>query len=318
MDKNYQKKLAKSERNLFEILPGYACNANCRFCSLEAGRGNIASGTEDLVSSIYRAKKEGFKYLGIGGGEPTIRKDLPALIAFAKKLNFEAVRIETNGILLSYFDYCDDLAKAGLDFVKISIHGHKAEIHDHLTRVPGSFNKILQAIENLQRLGIRVEINTVINKKNYRFYPQFVRFFARKGVGSFCFIYPLYTGRMAENWNETGVSIKLAAPYINRSLKLIDDLELDKGLVFNIPFCCLEEQANKMVELSSFNTKVSSPSSVIESVDYERLKSKKKLERCEKCIYFQSCEGIWLDYLKIFGDGEFQPIYANPRKNIKK
>jgi len=308
MDKDYKKKLAKSERDLFELLPGYTCNANCRFCSLRIEKGKIESNTEDLFLSIYQAKKEGFKYLGIGGGEPTIRKDLVSLIAFAKKLNFEAIRIETNGILLSYFDYCRDLTEAGLDFVKISIHGHKAEIHDSLTRVPGSFNKIMQAIDNLQELGVRIEINTVINKQNYRFYPQFVRFFSQKGIGSFCFIYPLYTGKMAENWKGTGVNIKRAAPYINKSLKLIEDLELDKGIIFNIPPCCLEEQRNRMVELSSFNTKVASPDSITESVDYERVKSKKKFERCKKCVYFRSCEGIWLDYINFFGDKEFQPI----------
>lgn len=314
MHKAYRKKLAKSERKLFELLPAYVCNANCRFCSLEAERGNIESSKEDLFLSIYRAKKEGFKYLGIGGGEPTIRKDLVALIDFAKKIKFEAVRIETNGILLSYFDYCQDLVKAGLDFVKISIHGHKAEIHDYLTRVPGSFDKILQAIDNLQKLGVRIEINTVINKRNYRFYPQFVSLFAQKGIGSFCFIYPLYTGKMAKNRKEVGVSIKRAAPYINKSLKLIDDLELDKGLVFNIPPCCLEEHVDKMVELSSFNTKVASPNSVIESIDYERLKAKKKFERCKKCVYFESCEGIWEDYIRFFGEEEFQPICGKKKK----
>lgn len=316
MKKVYQKKLAKKERYLFELLPGYVCNANCRFCSLEAGRGKIESQTNELLLSIYQAKKDGFKYLGIGGGEPTIRKDLAKLIAFAKKIGFEAVRIETNGIRLSYFDYCQDLVKAGLDFVKISVHGHKEEIHDYLTRVPGSFEKVLQAVDNLQKLGVRIEINTVINKKNYRYYHQFVQFFVQRGVGSFCFIYPLYTGKMAKNWKEIGVTMKQAAPHIDDALKLIDDLELDKALVFNIPPCCLEEQVDKMVEFSSFNTKVASPNSIIESVDYERVKSKKKFERCKKCVYFETCEGIWTDYLGFFGEKEFQPICANKKKRI--
>ncbi len=316
MEKAYKKKLAKKERDLFELLPGYVCNANCRFCSLDCERGRIESQTKELLLSIYQAKKDGFKYLGIGGGEPTIRKDLAKLISFAKKIGFEIVRIETNGIRLSYFDYCQDLVKAGLDFVKISVHGHKAEIHDYLTRVPGSFGKVLQAVDNLQKLGVRIEINTVINKKNYRYYSQFVRFFAKRGVGSFCFIYPLYTGKMAKNRKEVGVRMSQVAPYLNKSLQLADDLELDKALVFNIPPCCLGKQVGKMVESSPFNTKVSAPNSVTESVDFERLKSKKKFKRCEKCAYFQSCEGIWTDYLGFFGEEEFQPACANRRKII--
>jgi len=305
----YSEKLEKKDRNLFELLVGFACNSSCRFCSIDSSRRKINSSTQELLKTIYHAKKDGFKYLGIGGGEPTIRRDLLTLISFAKQLKFEVIRIETNGILLSYPDYCKQLAEAGLDFVKISIHGHKPEIHDYLTQVPGSFNYVLKAIKNLQELKLRIEINTVINKINYKYYPQFVDFFAKKGVGSFIFIYPLYIGQMAKNWRKVGVSMKEAAPYLKKALDLAEKLELDKALLFNIPPCCLPDYKKSMVEFSPFNTKVGAPSSTVESVDFDRVKTKKKIKKCQQCKYFENCEGIWLDYLKFFGTKEFQPIY---------
>lgn len=304
----YPEKLKRKDRNLFELLPGYACNSNCQFCSIDPAKRKINSTTEELIRSIYEAKRDGFKYLGIGGGEPTIRKDLLTLIRFAKRLKFDVIRIETNGIALAYPDYCQRLVDAGLDFVKISIHSHKAKIHDFLTQVSGSFNNILKAIENLQKLKVRIEINTVVNKFNYRLYLQFVNFFAKKGIGSFVFIYPLYTGRMAQNWQKVGISIKEAVPYLKRTLDLVDALELDKGIVFNIPLCCLPEYKDRMVGFSPFNTKVGAPDITIESVDYNRMKQKTKFKRCLKCIYFENCEGIWNDYLKFFGDEEFRPV----------
>lgn len=304
----YPEKLPRKERDLFELLPGYECNSNCRFCSIDPAKRKINSTTEELLKVIYQAKKDGFKYLGIGGGEPTMRKDLLTIISFAKQLKFDVVRIETNGIALSYPDYCRRLVEAGLDFVKISIHGHQAKIHDFLTQVPGSFSKVLKAIENLQKLRVRIEINTVINKINYKLYPQFVDFFAKKGIGSFVFIYPLYTGRMAENWQKIGIGIKKAAPYLKEALDLIDGLELDKGIVFNVPLCCLPGEEEKMVEFSPFNTKVGAPDSTVESVDYDRLKAKDKIQRCKLCRNFKNCEGVWHSYLKLFGNKEFQPI----------
>ena len=310
----YSERLERKKRDLFELLPGYACNANCQFCSIDPAKRKINSPTKELLKSIYQAKRDGFKYLGIGGGEPTIRKDLLTLINFARQLKFEVIRIETNGIALAYPDYCRRLVEAGLDFIKISIHGHKAKIHDSLTKVPGSFNNILKAIENFQQLRIRIEINTVINRINYKFYPQFVNFFAKKGIGSFVFIYPLYTGRMAENWQKVGISIKESAPYIKKTLELVSKLELDKGIVFNIPPCCLPGYQDEMVEFSSFNTKVGAPDMAIESVDYERAKTKTKLKRCQPCLYFENCEGVWPDYLKFFGNKEFQPIYEKPKQ----
>lgn len=310
----YQKILKRSERKLFELLPGYSCNSNCRFCSIEPAKRNINSDTQELLRLIYQAKKRGFRILGIGGGEPTIRKDLSTLIGFAKKLGFDVIRIETNGIALSYPEYCKRLVDSGLDFVKISIHSHIAKIHDSLTQVPGSFNKVLKAIENLQKLRVRVEINTVINKANYKFYPQFVDFFVKKGMGSFIFIYPLYTGNMARNHQRLGIGMKEAAPYLKKALDLIDSLELDKGLIFNIPVCCLPSHEDKMVEFSPFNTKVSAPGMTIENVDYDRVKGKAKFKKCRDCVYFENCEGAWQDYVRIFGEKEFKPIYENTRR----
>lgn len=302
------KKLDLKDRFLFELLIGYSCNSNCRFCSVDSAKRNINSSTQDLLKTIYQAKKEGFKYLGIGGGEPTIRDDLKTLISYAKQLKFEIVRIETNGILLSYPNYCKELAEAGLDFVKISVHGHKPEIHDSLTKFPGSFNLIMKAIDNLQKLKLRVEINTVINKINYKYYPQFINFFAQKGIGSFIIIYPTYIGQMAKNWREVGVSMKEMAPYLKKALDLADKLEIDKALIFNIPPCCLPGYEKKMVEFSPFRTKVEGPNATVESVDFDRKKIKKKIRKCHQCKYFNNCEGIFLDYLKIFGTKEFKPI----------
>lgn len=304
----YEKKLKRKERKLFELLPGYACNSNCQFCAIDPIKRKINNTTEELLKLICQAKKDGFKYLGIGGGEPTLRKDLLTLIGFAKQLKFDVIRIETNGILLVYPDYCKDLVEAGLDFVKISIHGHKAQIHDFLTQVPGSFNNILKAIENLQKLRVRIEINTVINKANYKYYPQFVKFFAKKGIASFVFIYPLYTGKMAENWRKIGIRIKEVVPYLKKTFDLIEAFDLDKELVFNIPPCCLPGYEEKMVEFTPFNTKVEAPDITIESVDYDRISEKIKFPRCKECKYFENCEGVWQNYVKLFGDKELQPI----------
>lgn len=296
-------RLKIQKRELFELLPGYSCNANCQFCSIDHAKRKINSNTNELIKSICQAKKEGFKYLGIGGGEPTIRKDLITLISLGKKLKFETVRIETNAIALSYFDYCRRLVEAGLDFVKISIHGHKPKIHDFLTQVPSSFNKVLKAIENLQKLKVRIEINTVINKLNYKFYSQFINFFAQRGIGSFVFIYPLYTGQMAVNWSRLGISIKELVPFLRNALQLFDALELDKALVFNIPPCFLKGYERKIIE--EFNMKLIGPDLFIEDANSDIKTMKLKLNVCKNCRYNLKCSGVRREYIEIFGEKEF-------------
>jgi len=301
--------LKPGNRKLFELLTGFSCNANCRFCSVDHSKRSINSSTEDLIKRIYSAKKEGFRILGLGGGEPTIRKDLPVLIRYAKKINFDIVRIETNGMLLSNQEICDRLIDAGLDFVKMSVHSHKEKVHDFLTQVPGSFVKISKAIENLQKRLVKIEINTVLNRVNYKSCPDFVNFFGKRGIGSFVFIYPLYTGAMDKNWKKYGIRIKKIVPYLEKALKRIKKLELDSGLIMNLPRCCFskKEYAWALTDTVPFNTKLSAPGITIENLDNNRLKDKDRIGKCRKCIY-SSCEGIWKNYIKHYGKNEFKPI----------
>jgi MoaA/NifB/PqqE/SkfB family radical SAM enzyme len=305
-DKQYLKYLKDNRERLYEFTVGYSCNSNCRFCSISSDCRSLNKNTFEAVADIYRAKKERFKLLGFGGGEPTIRKDIIKLVKLAKNLKFETIRIQTNAIMLSYRAFCEEIVKAGANFFKLSVHGHRAEIHDYLTRIPGSFNMVIKAIDNLRSLGIRVEANIVVNKINYRFLPQYVSFFADKGISSFCIIFPQYTGNMAENVESIGVSIREAVPYIYEALDLFKTLELDKCLVFNIPYCYMQGYEDFVVE--KYNMKVVTPRLVVEDGDEDVKAAKVKLKVCQNCKYNSYCSGIWKSYLKFYGEEEFENL----------
>jgi MoaA/NifB/PqqE/SkfB family radical SAM enzyme len=71
------------------------------------------------------------------GGEPTLRPDLPRLIAHAKSLDLR-VNLITNGTRIDR-DYARELADAGLDSAQVSLEGTHAATHDRLTGGTGSF-----------------------------------------------------------------------------------------------------------------------------------------------------------------------------------
>ena len=50
--------------------------------------------------------------------------------------------------------------------VELSIFSADPEVHDAITRVPGSFRRLMAAIERLQRHGLRVYLKTVVMKPN--------------------------------------------------------------------------------------------------------------------------------------------------------
>ena len=154
---------------------GYACNLRCRFCyyiqDLEKGQTKNWT-TEQLKQRLRFARRLGKTAVDFTGGEPSIRHDIFELIAFAKSIGYTDINMITNGLKLDAPDFCERLVQAGLNDVLYSIHSPITDEHDYLTRVKGSHRKIFQALENMQRLGVRGRVNSVISNINYRHVDQ--------------------------------------------------------------------------------------------------------------------------------------------------
>jgi radical SAM protein with 4Fe4S-binding SPASM domain len=98
------------------------------------------------------------------GGEPTVRDDLPDLVADATATGLR-VNLISNGVLIDD-TLAGRLATAGLRSAQISIEGATAATHDALTGMPGSFAESLAGIEALRRQKIPVHGNTTLNAAN--------------------------------------------------------------------------------------------------------------------------------------------------------
>ncbi len=150
---------------------GYACNLRCQFCyyleDLEKGRTKNWS-TTVLQRRLRIARRLGRTAVDLSGGEPSIRRDLLELIAYARSIGFTDINLITNGLRLADPDFCQRLVEAGLNDVLFSIHSPVEGEHDYLTRVPGSFRKILRAMDHMKSLGVRARVNSVISNINYK------------------------------------------------------------------------------------------------------------------------------------------------------
>lgn len=156
-----------------ELMLGHSCNARCRFCYFvdTVGRGGreFDLTTGEAEKTLGRIRREGMTDVEFTGGEPTVRKDLFKLAAFARDIGFVNISLITNGLMLSDPGYARQLRAAGVNDVILSVHGHTSELHDAQTGVPGSFEKIMKAAVNVKESGARVRSNTVINGMNYRY-----------------------------------------------------------------------------------------------------------------------------------------------------
>jgi MoaA/NifB/PqqE/SkfB family radical SAM enzyme len=118
------------------------------------------------------------------GGEPLLREDLPEIIGCLHKENLR-VGLTTNGWLLKPA-VVDDLVKAGLNRVLLSIDHPDGEVHDAFRGRPGLFDRNIDTIRYIvsryRPVGLRLEVNTVLHAKNFRDVARLSRLLGELGV----------------------------------------------------------------------------------------------------------------------------------------
>ncbi|MFB6291032.1 MAG: GTP 3',8-cyclase MoaA [Candidatus Bipolaricaulia bacterium] len=143
------------------------CNFRCKYCLPEEGieklpRKEILS-FEEIVNLVGAASELGINKVRFTGGEPLTRKDLPGLVEMVSGIEgIDELSLTTNGSSLS--GVADDLSKAGLDRVNVSIDAIDPEVFAEITR-GGELSSVLAGIKAAKRAGLDpVKLNTVIMK----------------------------------------------------------------------------------------------------------------------------------------------------------
>ena len=160
----------------------YRCNEQCVhcYCVVEHGREAEVAKRELTYDEIVRLLDEmaamGTFYVTFSGGEVLVRRDFFDIVEQARRRGF-AYRVYTNGIGLTE-ERARRLAALEPLTVELSIFSADAAVHDAITRVPGSFARLMAAVHRLKAHGARVYLKTVVMKQNVTHLPA-VRALAR-------------------------------------------------------------------------------------------------------------------------------------------
>jgi sulfatase maturation enzyme AslB (radical SAM superfamily) len=296
-----------------DIKLGFKCNNFCRFCIQADKRDNFSEKSSLEVKEILKRERDHCDGVIFTGGEPTLQKNLVDYIAQAKKLDYQEIHIQTNGRLLANNNYCIKLFEAGANVFTVSIHGSNAKIHDYLTCSPGSFEQTFKGIKNLKKLDqkIKVFVNTVIVKQNFKDLPFIAQKITPLNVNQyqFAFIHINHIiqkdPRLIEEIVPRYFEIE---PYVKQGLQIgIDSKIFSKTEA--IPYCFMSGFEDHISEKQIPDTNVYDANNIMKNfTEIRKTKGKTKGPNCEKCDYFQVCEGPWRDYPEIFGWDEFKPV----------
>lgn len=110
------------------------CNLACPVCFAASGRGGRDASEAEISGWLDSLEASGgHVHIQLSGGEPTMRDDLPRIVAQVRARGFDFVQVNTNGIRLAREpDYLAALAEAGLDCVFLQFDGVTDDIHQAL------------------------------------------------------------------------------------------------------------------------------------------------------------------------------------------
>ena len=331
------------------INTGLRCNVKCRFCYYwdKLDLDNPSIGHIKYLLKI--AKSSGIEHIDFSGGESSIRPDFKEILGYAKKIGFKTRCTLTNGQLFVNKDFLKRLADSGLNEVLFSVHGCNPEEHDWLTQVPGSFNRMMKAIDNLKELGIQYRFNVTVTKKNFKSLKKHAKLFVNKKPLQVNFILFNYWGSADKTAKDMSLRYSEASPFLKEAIDIMKK-DIKYINVRYIPMCFMKDYENHVTNHgqkifdpfewnpiamsrtqggikrhyarliyfffrcfplnSTFGLKLSIGQRILLAADKVRGYTHPKI--CKKCKNYLICDGPERQYVESFGFNDLKP-YSGKR-----
>jgi organic radical activating enzyme len=298
-----------------ELHLSYDCGQRCAFCS-ESGRmarwRAAPLRAEEIARVLVGRRRAGFDHVTFTGGEPTAHPLLKTALGLARRLGYRTY-LTTNGGRFADAEY----ARGVLPLVGelcLSVHGPDAASHDACSRTPGSFERAMRALRNVERYGARTTLltNTVATRLNWDGLDGVLSLLRKRRKVSHCLV-----SNVAPEGRAVRAYARLAVPlawWRERASAWARSFEGSGAVLrfFGLPLCALGGR----LDLS--NDAHFSPRETVERraaggaaglaaiVSLDASRGRRKAEACASCAASADCAGVFARYLDVFGAGELE------------
>lgn len=165
-------------RTLFADIT-HRCNMACRNCYIPVR--DLPDLPVDWLYAVLERLPRRVR-LRLVGAEPTMREDLPDIIARVRRLGHLPV-VLTNGLKLGRPSYARRLRDAGLRSIYLSLNGGlRDDLYEAIDGLPCAGRK-LAALDNLLALRMNVTPGMILVRGvNDRYLPEFLTYLIGRGV----------------------------------------------------------------------------------------------------------------------------------------
>ncbi len=289
-----------------ELALDYRCNLRCLGCHACHDTGERLSQRQAL-EQLRAGLTRGMTSLWLGGGEPTLRDDLLALVKTARALGYERVLVQTNGMRLAYPAYRDALLAAGTTDLRFNVKSHRPEVHDRLSR--GECHALLlQALAGLAGKDVRVAADVLVTRTTMPDLPALVPFFAERGVRQLWLW--LLSAADDDDPRVAGEVPRIAelVPFLEQAADAARALGVELRSL-HTPVCTLPPARRDLAwSAASLGLVVTGPDGRSFPLEASPFEGGVYLPGCDRCSARGTCGGARADYLRIHGPDELVPL----------
>lgn len=143
------------------------CNERCGHCYIPEFRDDPRRilTQENWFHILEELRGAGTLFLILMGGEAMLNPHFWAILEKSSELHFHTSMI-SNGLKIQKIETAQKLKDLGLKNLTISLYSLTPEIHDKMTKVKGSHQKTMTAIDLARAVGLEVTLNALLTKDN--------------------------------------------------------------------------------------------------------------------------------------------------------
>lgn len=288
-----------------EIVSWYRCNCECLFCTSPTMAGDDFS-TREIAVLLSGHRETGAEAVDFGGGEPTVRQDLPALVEIAAKLGYGGIGVKSNGMRFCYPDYAQLCMKSGVTEFAISVWGYPAAMHDRMAGRAGAFEMTEMGLKHLVDFGADVCVDYLMTVESLATLGDGLKHFSEVvGVRKFrLWLFSVFGagGRGVEMLPELARAGKSAVAARRAVMKNVDWVKTS-----HVPPCLLKGARAMYYNIRDLNLLVITPGSSFRAEDSPFEKGI-HVEACRGCRLKHECAGPRDEYVRIRGGGEVTAV----------
>lgn len=160
-----------------------ACGLACKHCRAEAmpTANPFELSTEESKRFLRSLVDFGdpLPHVILTGGDPLSRKDIYELIDYANGIGLE-VSITPSATPELTNEAISKLKAHGIQSLGLSLDGSCAEKHDNIRAVPGTFDRTIEAARHCGRIGMPIQVNTLVAEETASDLPKIYDLLSRE------------------------------------------------------------------------------------------------------------------------------------------